>query len=95
MKALKNKRDYRTSDGLTASTHVRHDCQTLTLFKTQLTAAAQGTIISFIQTQIKAINLDFYRGKLVFLGTSPHQVHKPLFSMVKMDLEYKLFCQVT
>lgn len=56
MKALKNKMDYRTSDGLTASTHVRHDCQTLTLVKNQLTAAAQGMIISFIQTQIKAIN---------------------------------------
>lgn len=48
MKALKNKRDYRTSDGLTASGHVRLEWQTLTLVKTQLSAAAQGMIISFI-----------------------------------------------
>lgn len=73
MKALKNNSDYRTSDGLTASGHVRLDWQTLTLVKTQLTAAAQGMFISFIQTQIKANHkrlevlledLEFYHGKL-------------------------------
>lgn len=48
IRALKNKRDYRNSDGLTASSHVRFNCQTLTSVKTQQAAAAQGMIISLI-----------------------------------------------